>query len=61
LLLYGNQNINLAHLTVPHPRITERAFVLLPLLQIDPFIQIPGKGAAHQFVALVAEQTIRRI
>lgn len=61
LLLYGNQSINLAHLTVPHPRLTERAFVLLPLLQIDPFIQIPGKGATHQFVPLVAGQVIRRL
>lgn len=61
LLLYGDQQIEHEHLTVPHPRMTERAFVLLPLLQLDPFITIPGKGAAHQFAPLVADQAIRKL
>lgn len=58
LLLYGDQSIALPELTVPHPRMTWRAFVLIPLLQIDPFIQIPGQGEAHRFVADVADQAI---
>lgn len=61
LLLYGEQSIHTATLTVPHPRMTTRAFVLIPLLQIDPFIAIPGKGAAHQFVPAVAGQAIRKL
>lgn len=61
LLLYGEQKINTATLTVPHPRMTARAFVLIPLLQIDPFISIPGKGAAHQFAPAVAGQAIQKI
>lgn len=61
LLLYGEQTIQTATLTVPHPRMTARAFVLIPLLQIDPFIAIPGKGAAHQFVPAVAGQAIQKI
>lgn len=36
LLLYGDQQIQSERLTVPHPRITERAFVLLPLAEIAP-------------------------
>ena len=61
VLLYGDQIISTSTLTVPHPRMTARAFVLIPLLQIDPFIQIPGLGAAHLFVAGVAKQTIQQI
>ena len=61
LLLYGQQEIHTDTLIVPHPRMSERAFVLLPLLQIDPLIEIPGKGNAHQFVAGVAKQVIRKI
>lgn len=61
LLLYGQQTIATATLEVPHPRMTQRAFVLIPLLQIDPFIEIPGHGPAHAFVPGVAEQTIQKI
>lgn len=61
LLLYGSQTIASATLQVPHPRMTERAFVLIPLLQIDPLILIPGRGAAHQFAAAVAGQVIVQI
>jgi len=58
LLLYGDQQIASPTLTVPHPRMTERAFVLVPLLEIAPAIHIPGKGAAQQYAAAVAGQGI---
>jgi len=61
ILLYGREKIASAALTVPHPRLTERAFALIPLLQIDPFIDIPGRGAAHRFVSGVSGQAIRKI
>jgi len=61
ILLYGTQVIASDTLTVPHPRMTQRAFVLIPLLQIDPFITIPGQGPAHAFVPGVAGQAIRKI
>lgn len=61
ILLYGSETIATESLTVPHPRMTQRAFVLIPLLQIDPFITIPGQGAAHTFVPDVAEQAIQKI
>jgi 2-amino-4-hydroxy-6-hydroxymethyldihydropteridine diphosphokinase len=61
LLLYGNEIIAGAALTVPHPRLTQRAFVLIPLLQLDPGIQIPGLGPAHRFAPAVAGQVIRKI
>ena len=44
LLLYGDDVISSERLTVPHPRMHERAFVLQPLLQIAPECQIPGRG-----------------
>lgn len=61
ILLYGEQRIATPELTVPHPRLTERAFALIPLLQLDPFIAIPGCGPAHQFAPGVADQAIRKI
>lgn len=61
ILLYGSQTISSESLTVPHPRMTQRAFVLIPLLQIDPFITIPGQGPAHAFVPAVAGQAIQKI
>lgn len=61
LLLYGEQQIQSMTLTVPHPRLTERAFALIPLLQLDPFVTIPGAGPAHAFAAQVAGQAISRI
>jgi 2-amino-4-hydroxy-6-hydroxymethyldihydropteridine diphosphokinase len=61
LLLYGDEQICVDSLIVPHPRMTERAFVLLPLLQIDPLAEIPGKGSAQQFAAGVSKQVIRKI
>src|SRR5690606_21552827 len=56
LLLYGDHRIDTPTLTVPHPRMAMRAFVLIPLLQIDPFITIPGLGPAHEYVPSVADQ-----
>jgi 2-amino-4-hydroxy-6-hydroxymethyldihydropteridine diphosphokinase len=61
ILLYGGQIIATGTLAVPHPRLTERAFALIPLLQLDPLIAIPGKGPAHGFAPGVAGQAIRKI
>ena len=41
LLLYGDELIESAELTVPHPGLTERNFVLLPLAEIDPALVLP--------------------
>ncbi|MFZ6873890.1 2-amino-4-hydroxy-6-hydroxymethyldihydropteridine diphosphokinase [Undibacterium sp. Di27W] len=61
LLMYGDEEINTADLQVPHPRMTERAFVLLPLLQLATDISIPGKGSAQDYIAAVAEQRIQEL
>ena len=43
LLLYGQEQIALPSLTVPHPRLRERAFVLAPLAEIAPELVLPGE------------------
>lgn len=44
LLIYGQQQIDLPELIVPHVGIAERAFVLYPLYEIAPELLVPGKG-----------------
>ena len=58
VLLYGDEEIASPTLTVPHPRLTERAFVLVPLLELAPSIDIPGLGPATAFADSVADQAI---
>jgi len=61
LLLYGEARIASPALTVPHPRMHERAFVLAPLAEIDPQAQIPGHGSARLLLERCAGQAIERI
>lgn len=51
ILLFDQISISERGLTIPHPRMHERAFVLVPLLEIAPDIVIPGRGSAKQFLA----------
>lgn len=61
LLLYGEQEIRLPDLTVPHPRLHLRAFVIVPLCEIDPGCRIPGRGTAAAWLPAVATQRIERL
>jgi len=45
LLLYGDQQIRHERLTVPHPEMHRRAFVLAPLNEIAPELTVPGRGS----------------
>ena len=60
LLMHGDATMAGAELTLPHPRMHERAFVLLPLLEIAPDVLLPGLGAARNFLPAVAGQAIER-
>lgn len=44
LLLFDDARIRTPRLTVPHPRLHERLFVLMPLAELDPDLEIPGHG-----------------
>lgn len=59
ILLYGDVQIATHTLVVPHPRMTSRAFVLMPLLELDAKIYIPGQGLASQFLQETRSQVIR--
>lgn len=51
ILMFGQQQIESLDLIVPHLHMHERAFVLLPLLELDPNIEIPGKGRADEMLS----------
>lgn len=53
LLLYGAQVIDLPGLQVPHPHLHERAFALVPLLDVLPDARIPGVGSARDALAAI--------
>jgi 2-amino-4-hydroxy-6-hydroxymethyldihydropteridine diphosphokinase len=61
LLLFDAQIIHQPGLDVPHPRMHERAFVLMPLAELDPKLIIPGRGAVAELLARVAGQDVTRI
>jgi 2-amino-4-hydroxy-6-hydroxymethyldihydropteridine diphosphokinase len=47
LLLYGDQLLNLPDLIVPHPRLTQRAFVLKPLAELNSTLLIHGRSVGE--------------
>jgi len=51
LLLYGDQVIDESGLQVPHPRLHERRFALEPLAELDPALEIPGRGPVQALLA----------
>ncbi len=53
LLVYSSASIDDKDLKVPHPGISERNFVLLPLLDIAPYLQIPGQGSVTGLAAAI--------
>jgi len=57
LLLYGDERIETPDLVVPHPRLHERAFALLPLAEVWPDAQIPGRGTVHAVLFPNADST----
>jgi 2-amino-4-hydroxy-6-hydroxymethyldihydropteridine diphosphokinase len=61
LLLVGNLIVRSTPLILPHPRMQQRAFVLRPLLDLAPELQIPSFGPVAQLLEQVADQRIERL
>lgn len=61
LLLYADQRIDLPDLQVPHPRLHQRAFVVVPLLEVAPSLCLPDGSRLADHVAAVAGQAIERL
>lgn len=62
LLLHGDALLDTPTLTLPHPRLAERAFVLRPLLELAPSLRLPGATAAlAESLPAVADQRIEKI
>ncbi len=51
LLLYGTDELDEPGLHVPHPRLHERAFVLEPLAELAPALEVPGRGPVQALLA----------
>lgn len=61
LLLYGDVRITSPELTVPHPRVAERAFVVMPLAELAPDLVVPGIGPLAELQGYVEDQDIERL
>lgn len=61
ILLFGHIILNSARLTVPHPGLAERDFVLVPLAELDSTLVVPGLGALQELLAQCPQRGLRRI
>lgn len=60
ILLYENENIKTEALTIPHPRMLERAFVLFPLYEISPNLIVSGRSIGSVLDTLKGEEIHKR-
>lgn len=61
ILLFGNLQIAGASLTIPHPHMQQRRFVLDPLCELAPQLQIPGLGSAKMYLDACLDQEVLRL
>ncbi|KFN41169.1 2-amino-4-hydroxy-6-hydroxymethyldihydropteridine diphosphokinase [Arenimonas oryziterrae] len=61
LLVYGDQTVYEPGLHLPHPRLHERAFVLVPLAEIAPSLEIPGRGRVDALLTMVATDGVHAV
>lgn len=61
ILLYGDRIVREPDLTIPHPYLCERAFVVVPLLELSSDVTIPGIGKVSECKKRIAEQSIIKL
>ena len=61
ILLYDDEMINTAELTVPHPEMMKRAFVLIPLAEIAPDLELPGGLKPSDAAEKLGDQGVRKL
>lgn len=61
LLIFGEESLDLPGMHVPHPRMHERAFVLVPLAEIAATLEIPGRGQVSDLLAAIDSSGIEAI
>jgi 2-amino-4-hydroxy-6-hydroxymethyldihydropteridine diphosphokinase len=61
IALYGNEIVDEERLKIPHPRMHERAFVLVPLAEISPELVIPGQGAIRKLLERCSDPSLKRM
>lgn len=61
IVLYAAREIDEPGLTIPHPRMHERAFVLVPLAEIAPEANVPGRGPVSELLKGVDAASVTRI
>ena len=61
LLIYGDETLDEPGLSLPHPRLHECAFVLVPLAEIAPGLVVPGRGKVGDLLAAVDASGIEAI
>ncbi|MFW2439034.1 MAG: 2-amino-4-hydroxy-6-hydroxymethyldihydropteridine diphosphokinase [Arenicellales bacterium] len=61
LLLFGDKRMKSKTLILPHPRIFQRAFVLFPLFDLSPDLEIPGQGKVQDLLNTVRDQQVEKL
>ena len=61
ILLYGEQVISNKRLSIPHPEVIHRAFVLVPLFEIDPTVKIPLLGPIKTLLNRINKSDVKKL
>ena len=61
LLLYGKKKISTEELTIPHPGLHERDFVIIPLEEIAGNLNIPGHGPLHSLIKNCEKHSLKKL